>query len=132
MPNLILTEAGWQQRVRDKLGVEDAYLPDTVIEQPEVITVAEAMIIEQVPDYASLTGTDKVWLEAATICQCAALLCSSMSARLPVREQGPSFTQEVAIDWNKKRDELEDERDIALTRISTYELETVQLFRLSK
>lgn len=117
MANLILTAEGWQGRVRNKLGVDEAYLTDADISQPDIITVAEANIIEQVPDYASLTGNNRTWLEAATVCECAALLCPSMAARLPASEQGPHFTREVTVDWDKKRQELEAERDSYIAKI---------------
>jgi len=117
MANLILTAIDWQSRVRNRLGVDDAYLTDADIAQPDIISVAEANIIEQVPDYATLTGSKRTWLEAATVCECAALLCPSMAARLPASEQGPHFTREVAVDWDKKRQELEAERDSYIGKI---------------
>jgi len=117
MPNLILTAEGWQDRVRNRLGVDEAYLTDIDIAQPDIVSVAEANIIDQVPDYADLTGNKRTWLEAATICECAALLCPSMAARLPVSEEGPHFTREVAVDWDKKRQEFEVERDNYISRI---------------
>ena len=125
MPNLILTATGWESRVRNRLGMLDSYLTDADIAQPDIITVAEANIIEQVPDYATLvddpTGDPptfkRTWLEAATVCECAVLLCPSMPARLPAREQGPHFTREVTTDWDKKRQELEAERDGYIARI---------------
>lgn len=130
MANLILTAAGWEQRVRDKLGVDTAYLPDAAVQQPDIISVAEANIIDQVPDYATLTGSKKTWLEAATICECAALLCPSMAARLPATEQGPHFTREVTVDWDKKRQELEAERDSYIGKI--IDLVAVPHFGLSQ
>jgi len=128
--NLILTAEGWQDRVRNKLGVSEAYLTDADISQPDIISVAEANIIDQVPNYASLTGNNRTWLEAATVCECAALLCPSMAARLPASEQGPHFTREVAVDWDKKRQELEAERDGYIARIVG--LATVPHFGLSQ
>jgi len=130
MANLILTGAGWQSRIRSKLGVDIAYLPDADIEQPDIIDVAEANIIEQAADYADLTGSDLVWLEAATVCECAILLCPSMPARLPAKEQGPHFTVEVEVDWDKKKKELEADRDGFLAKIVT--LETVLHFGLTR
>jgi len=130
MANLILTGAGWQSRIRSKLGVDIAYLPDADIEQPDIIDVAEANIIEQAADYADLTGSDLVWLEAATVCECAILLCPSMPARLPTKEQGPHFTVEVEVDWDKKKKELEADRDGFLAKIVT--LETVLHFGLTR
>lgn len=119
MANLILTATGWESRIRSKLGVDAAYLPDTDLQQPEIIFIAEANIIEQVPDYASKTGTDKVYLEAATVCECAILACPSMPARMPTREQGPHATFEISVDWDKKKAELEAERDSYLSRLVT-------------
>lgn len=117
MANRILKDEGWQQRIRDKMGVDAAYLSDVAIEQPEVIAVAEANIIAQIPDYESLSDDKKVYLEAAVVCECAALLCPSMSARLPKREQGPHATHEVTIDWDKKKAEFETERDSYIGKI---------------
>ncbi len=117
MANLILTATGWESRVRNRLGVDDVYLTDADIAQPDIIAVAEANIIEQVPDYATMIGSKRTWLEAAAVCECAVLLCPSMPARLPAREQGPHFTREVATDWDKKRQELEAERDSYIGKI---------------
>lgn len=111
MPNKILTATGWEKRIQDKLGVDPAYLPDTAIQQPETITVAEANIIAQIPDYASLADDKKVYLEAAVVCECCILLCPSMAARLPKKEQGPHETHELDINWNNKKVEFEEERN---------------------
>jgi hypothetical protein len=111
MANRILTEENWQQRIRDKLGVDAAYLPDTVIQQPDIITVAETNIIEQIPNYASLEDDKKVYLEAAVVCECAALLCPSMPARLPITQQGPHESHQLYIDWDKKKANFETDRD---------------------
>lgn len=117
MANRILTSDGWQDRIRSKMGVSEPYLPNADIEQPDIITVAESNIIEQVPDYASLPDDKKVYLEAAVVCECAVLLCPSMPARLPMREQGPSETHELNVDWDKKRAEFEAERDEYIGKI---------------
>ncbi len=130
MANLILIEQGWQGRVRNKLGIDEAYLSDADIAQPDIISVAEASIIDQVPNYGDLVGSKRVRLEAATVCQCAVLLCPSMTARLPAREQGPHFTREVVADWDKKRQELEAERDGYIGRI--VDLVAVPHFGLSR
>ena len=111
MANRILIDLNWTQRVRDKLGVMEAYLSDSTLQQPEVITVAEANIIEQVPDYANLMDDKRVYLEAAVVCECAKLLCPSMSTRLPKKEQGPHETHEVDVDWKQKKTDFEVERD---------------------
>lgn len=114
MPSRILTIEGWEQRVRDKMGVDSAYLPDSIIEQPDIINVAESNIIAQVPNYTELTGDEKTYLEAATVCECAILLCPGMAARLPKFSQGPHARYELGIDWDKKKKELQGERDAFL------------------
>ena len=54
MTNKILTGENWQGRVRSMLGVDAAFLPDTDIEMPEIVQVAEANIIDLVPDYETI------------------------------------------------------------------------------
>ena len=119
MANKILTTEGWQSRVVSKLGTDSAHLPDADLEQPDIIAIAEANIIKIVPDYATLADDDLVYLEAATVCECAILVCPSMPARLPVKEQGPSFTREIDVDWTEKQAKLEADRDGFLGKIST-------------
>ena len=131
MANRILNDIGWQQRILDKLGVDVAYLPFAAIEQPECITVAEANIIKQVPDYASLTDDDKVYLEAAVVCECGVLLCLSMPTRMPKKEQGPHMTTESQIDWEKNKSDLEIERDGYIGSISTVSILPLLHFGIS-
>jgi hypothetical protein len=119
MANKILNATGFESRIRSKLGVDAAYIPDADINQPDIIAIAESNIIRVVPDYDALTGDDLIYLEAATVCECAILLCPSMPARLPVKEQGPSFTREIEVDWTEKQAKLEAERDRFISNIST-------------
>lgn len=109
--NRILKTDGYEERIRSKLGVSEPYLPDNDINQPDCITVAEANIIAQIKEYDSLEGDAKVYIEAAVVCECASLLCLSMPARLPKKETGPHEAHELAVDWAKKKAELEVERD---------------------
>ncbi|MCX7771677.1 MAG: hypothetical protein N2376_01015 [Clostridia bacterium] len=117
MPNRILAASGWEQRIRDVMGVDSAYLPDTVLHQPDVITLAEANIINQISGYGALGSDQCVLLETAVVYECARLLCHSMSARLPKREQGPHATHELSVDWDKKKVEFEEERDALLMQL---------------
>ncbi len=119
MSNKILDVTGFESRIRSKLGVDAAYVPDADINQPDIIAIAESNIIRVVPDYDALTGDDLIYLEAATVCECAILLCPSMPARLPVKEQGPSFTREIEVDWTEKQVKFEAERDRFISNIST-------------
>jgi len=122
MPNKILTDEGWEQRIRDKLGVDIAYLPDSVIQQPDYITIAESNIIRTCPEYASLADADKIHIEAAVVCECAKLLCPSMKARLPKSESGPAYKVEINIDWDKAALDLGVERDANLGNIESIDI----------
>ena len=117
MANKILTGEGWQGRIRNLLGVDSAFIPDSDIEQPDIVDIAEANIIELVPGYATLTGDKKIYLESATACECAVLACDSMPTRLPTKESGPHATYELSIDWAKKKAELQDKRDVYLSKL---------------
>lgn len=130
MANRILKTTGHESRIRSKLGVDAAYVPDADINQPDIIMIAEANIIKVVPDYSTLTGDDLVYLEAATVCECAILICPSMPARLPVKEQGPSMTIELDVDWGEKQAKLEAERDRFLSSISSADYVNVPHFGL--
>jgi len=131
MANLILTTDGWEDRIRYKLGVDSAYLPDTVLQQPDIITVAEANIIKLVGDgYSELTGDDRTYLEVATVCECSRIVCPTLKARLPVMERGPQAEHQLAVDWGKRQSELEAERDHYLAKISTFTFPSLTQFRL--
>lgn len=119
MANKILTGEGWQDRIRNLLGVDSAFIPDSDIEQPDIVDIAEANIIELVPGYATLTGDKKIYLESATACECAVLACDSMPTRLPTKESGPHATYELSIDWDQKKAELQDKRDVYLSKLIT-------------
>ena len=115
--NKILIEDGWQERVRDKMGVYDSYLPDSAIEQPDCIDVAEANIMNQLPRWNEVSSTGRIYLEAATVLECCVLLCPSMEARLPIKEQGPHETHSLKMDWQEKQMQFEDERNNFLDKI---------------
>lgn len=118
MANRILVDVGWEQRIRDKMGVDEAYLADSTLQQPDIITIAEANIIEQIPSYADLVDDAKVYLESAVVCECCVLLCPSMAARLPKKESGPHESHELGLDWDKKRIDYQTERDSYIEKIS--------------
>jgi len=119
MENRILTETGYEERLRSKLGVSEPYLPDIDINQPDCITVAEANIIAQIPEYATIQpNTDlRAYLEYAVVLECCVLLCPSMSARLPKKESGPHSTYEIGTDWTKKKAEFKEEENEYIMKI---------------
>lgn len=127
MANRILTGENWQQRIREKIGVDSEYLPDSSIDSPDCIMVAEANIISQIPDYATLTNDLRVYLEYAVVLECCILLCPSMGARLPKKETGVHASYELGIDWSKKKEEFEEERNQSIGKILE-EISPTQLY----
>lgn len=131
MPNLILIDGTYYDRVRALLGVEKPYLPDTVIDSPDFITMSELSMIKYVPNYQSLEGNDKTLFESAVIYDLAARLCPSMKNRLPKKSAGVHFQSELSTDWDKLRAMLYYERDNCLQSISGYEGEPSFRFGLT-
>jgi hypothetical protein len=127
MENRILKNDYWEKRIRDKMGVDDAYLPDDLLNSPDIITLAEANIISQIPDYATLTNDLRVYLEYAVVLECCILLCPSMGARLPKKETGVHASYELGIDWSKKKEEFEEERNQSIGKILE-EISPTQLY----
>lgn len=113
----LIVQAGWEQKVRDELGTDETYVPDSFLQQSTIINLAEANIIKAVPEWESLPDDEKIYLETAVICECAALVCPSMPARLPVREAGPHATYEVKVDWDALQEKLQDKRELCLSEI---------------
>lgn len=117
MKNKILTGENWQGRVRSMLGVDAAFLPDTDIEMPEIVQVAEANIIELVPGYETIPDDKRVYLESATVYECAIQVCGSMPARIPLKESGPHVSFELDIDWEKRKADFAEKRDIHISKL---------------
>ncbi|MDR7856086.1 hypothetical protein [Tissierella sp.] len=90
MSNRILIAENWQTRIRDKMGVDIAYLPDSTIEQKDIIAV---------------------------VLECCILLCPSMSARLPKKESGPHAGHELYVNWDNKKLEFIDDRNNLVGKI---------------
>lgn len=127
MANRILKNDYWEKRIRDKMGVDDAYLPDDLLNSPDIITLAEANIIEKISDYATLDGDLRVYLEYVVVLECCILLCPSMGARLPKKETGPHGSYELGSDWSKRKTEFEEERNRFIGKILE-EISPTQLY----
>jgi hypothetical protein len=111
----LIVKPGWEQKVRDELGTDEIYVPDSFLHNQ--INLAEANIIENAPEWELVPADKKVYLEIAVICECAALVCPSMSARLPKKETGPHAAYELDIDWGELRNDLQGKRDSCLSKI---------------
>ena len=117
MANRILTAEKWQTRIRDKMGVDDTYLPNSAIEQSDIIDVAELNIISLFPTYEDFEGDNLVYLESITILECCILLSPSMSARLPKKQSGPHEGHELWVNWDNKKAEFINERNSLIGRL---------------
>ena len=119
MANKILTSVGWEKRVLNKLGVDPAYLSEDVINSQDIITVAEANIIAQIPEYTTVDKESDLWvyLENAVVLECCILLCPSMSTRLPKKESGEHASYELGTDWSKKKAEFKEEKEETIMKI---------------
>lgn len=117
MANKILTGEGWENRIRYVLGVDEAYLPNDVLQSPDIIDMAEINIIDMIPGYSSIQGSNKTKLENATILESAILVCKGMPARLPIKEAGPHRNHELDIDWEKLEKKLKAQRDGVISDI---------------
>jgi len=117
MANRILTDEGWQERVREVIGVDQAYLPDSTLEKKDVVDIAESNIIELVPGYETIPDDKRVYLESATVYECAIQVCGSMPARIPLKESGPHVSFELDIDWEKRKADFAEKRDIHISKL---------------
>ncbi|MSU01938.1 hypothetical protein [Tissierella pigra] len=123
MPNRILINEGYEDRIRSRMGVSEPYLPNEDINKPDIITIAEANIISMIPGYENIAigGDSRAYLETAVVLECCILLSPSMSARLPKKEGGPHASHELYINWDNKKAEFKEERDSYIGKL--FELE---------
>ena len=119
--NRILTDSGYQDIIRDKIGLDSAALPDTKIDRVDGVEHAEIIIIDRVTDYASLTGDDSHYLKMATIfCVCAVLAKDFGQGKLK-SEKLPDYQYEnFQVDMKKRAKDFWDEVEENLAQISTY------------
>jgi len=126
--NLILTDAGYQDIIRDKLATDTSFLPDSKIDRIDGVRTAEVIIIERLPTYATLTGNDSLYLKMATIYCAAGLLAGQISRGRLKSEKLPDYQYEnFQEDMGKKEADCWEKADEFLAKISTYTYETKKL-----
>lgn len=120
--NKILTDEGYQNIIRDKIGLNSVSLPDSTIDRMDGVELAETVIIERVPDYAGLQGDDSLYLKMATVYCVCALLARGFGQGILRSEKLPDYQYEnFEIDMSKKEKDLWDKVDEFLCKISTYD-----------
>jgi hypothetical protein len=120
MPNKILTGTDYYSEIRGRLGVDISDLPDADIDARSVMNIAENKVIESVPDYASLTGSDADYVYSAAVCMVAAVLAPSMGVRMKKSKKDfDSGFENQVIDWKARSIELIDNAYTFVNLIST-------------
>jgi hypothetical protein len=120
MPNKILTGSTYYSEIRGRLGVSVSDISNDDIDARSVMAIAEKKVIESVPDYETLTGSDSDYVYTAAICMVAAMLAPSMATRLKKSKKDfDSGFENQTIDWNNRSIALIDDCYAAIGEIST-------------
>ncbi len=126
--NKILKDAGYEDIIRDKLGIDSTTLPDASINRMDGVELAETMIIGRVSDYASLIEDDLLYLKMATIyCICALLAKDFTQGTLKAISIADIKYENFQQDMGEKEKDFWDKADIFLAKISTYTYESKSL-----
>jgi hypothetical protein len=118
--NRILTTSTYHDEIRGRLGVDKNILPDSDIDAPSILPIAEARVVARVPDYARLTGDDQSFVYAAAVAMVAALLAPTMPSKLKASEGDSDYKYtNNPVNWSARAKELEDEAYSWIDYIST-------------
>lgn len=119
--NRILTEPGYQDIIRDKIGLATEVLPDSKIDRMDGVELAETIIIQRVPDYSSLAGDNSLYLKMATVFCVCALLAKDFGQGILRSERLPDYQYEnFQIDMKQREKDFWEKADEFLCKISTY------------
>ncbi len=129
MANKILTDAGYQDIVRDKIGLDSTVLPDATVDRMDGVELAEKVIIKRLTEadlsYVTiLAGDDVLYLKMATIYCVCALLARSFGQGTLKSEKLPDYQYEnFQVDMKKRDKDLWDKTDEFLCKISGYTID---------
>lgn len=119
--NRILTEVGYQDIIRDKIGLVAEVLPDSKIDRMDGVELAETIIIQRAPDYAALIDDDLLYLRMAAIFCVCALLAKDFGQGILRSERLPDYQYEnFQIDMRQREKDFWEKADEFLCKISTY------------
>jgi hypothetical protein len=117
---IVNLNATYHDEVRARLGVDKGTLPDSDIDAPSVLPVAEGLVVARVPDYATLTTDNQSFVYAAAICMIGAVLAPSMPARIKASEGDSDYKYtNQAVAWEERKRELTAEAYSLMDMIST-------------
>ena len=138
MENRILTDPEYHGIIRDKLGLDDSVLPDTIIERMNGVELAEKVIIKRLTEakltYSTiLAGEDALYLKMATIFCVCALLASDFGQGALRSEKLPDYQYEnFQVDMGKKEKDFWGKADEFLCKISGYDLSSKKIVDVIK
>jgi hypothetical protein len=121
----ILNE-GYEQEVRNKLGVTEDDISDEELQSKFIFSPAEAKIIKRVPLYEQITDEDELLsLELAVILQMSMDLCVTMTNRVNTEESTLDIKWKRArTNWDEVYNRLAGELEEALSLITSVEVLT--------
>lgn len=101
MPKIL--QEGYEKTVRAKFGVSELELPDEDINDPFILDMAEAAVIERVPNYDTIDdAVHKLKIQAAVIAYICFLLAPSMPRRLDIEVGTMDMRwKKDKVDWGK-------------------------------
>lgn len=120
---LILT-TGYEDAVRSKLGIRAIDLPDSDINQPLILDLAENVVMKRVPACSTITDTlDLLYLQSAVVSYICYLLAPSMSRRLNIEVTTiDTKWKKEKVDWAKRAEEFLADFENSLSQITSVEV----------
>jgi hypothetical protein len=111
---LILTD-NYYDSVRVKLGADEFTLPNSAIDDPMILDVAERYVIRRVPNYDALDAVEQLFLRSAVISYICYLLCPTMAVRRRIEVQTLDTRWRTdRVDWAKQAAAFLDEVNNAI------------------
>lgn len=129
----IILSAGYEVGIRSRLSVKPSELPDSDINIPSIVNVAEAIVARKVGDYTLITDPiDKSLLESAVIAYICYLLCPTMGNR--VKSEVTTLDvkwKKGKVDWAELAKRFLEEVEVLIAQIETAGYEAT-IFRIAK
>lgn len=110
---------GYEDQVREMMGVKPSDLPDSAIQSDQIVGIAETMVIRRVPGYANLKDPgDLLYLQRAVLSYICYLLAPSMPNRVKTSVQTIDVTWQIQrVDWAAKEQDFYQDFEDAIGQI---------------
>lgn len=131
-----ILKEGFEDSIRNRLGVKKSELPDEDINDKFIAQLAETVTIKRVPDYESITDErDLMFLESAVSYYICYLLAPTMPNRIKYKVSTIEVRWEkLKTDWEKRAEEFLALYEDALSQIETVDVMTTRsdIFAIAK